>query len=73
MEIVMAKKISKKQQKKIKEVIGEYKEGKLKSGGSGKKVTSIDQALAIAYSSAGIAKKKEKRKYGRKEKNNTDR
>ncbi len=40
-----------KTQKKIGKVMGEYKEGKLKSS-SGKKVKSKDQALAIALSEA---------------------
>lgn len=38
-------------EKKIGKVMGEYKEGKLKSS-SGKKVKSKDQALAIALSEA---------------------
>jgi hypothetical protein len=38
--------------KKVGKVMGEYKEGKLKSS-SGKKVKSKDQALAIALSEAG--------------------
>lgn len=38
--------------KKIGKVMGEYKEGKLKSS-SGQKVKSRDQALAIAMSEAG--------------------
>jgi hypothetical protein len=37
--------------KKVGKVMGEYKEGKLKSS-SGKKVKSRDQALAIAMSEA---------------------
>jgi hypothetical protein len=37
--------------KKVGKVIGEYKEGKLKSS-SGQKVKSKDQALAIAMSEA---------------------
>jgi hypothetical protein len=40
-----------KTQKKIGKVMGEYKEGKLKSS-SGKNVKSKDQALAIALSEA---------------------
>lgn len=43
--------------KKIGKVMGEYKEGKLKSS-SGQKVKSRDQAVAIAMSEAGKAKKK---------------
>jgi len=38
-------------EKKIGKVMGEYKEGKLKSS-SGQKVKSKDQALAIAMSEA---------------------
>lgn len=41
--------------KKVEEVMGEFKRGKLKSG-SGKKVTSRDQAVAIALSEAGKSK-----------------
>ena len=40
-----------KAEKKIGKVMGEYKEGKLKSS-SGQKVKSKDQALAIAMSEA---------------------
>lgn len=39
--------------KKIGKVMGEYKAGKLHSGGSGKVVKSRDQAVAIAMSEAG--------------------
>lgn len=45
-------KYSKKAQKKIKEVMHEFKEGKLKSGGSGKIVTDRNQAIAIGISEA---------------------
>lgn len=38
--------------KKIKQVMEEWKEGKLTSGTSGKKVTSHKQAVAIAISEA---------------------
>lgn len=48
----MAKKYSDKAQDKIGEVMEEYKEGKLKSGRSGKKVTSRKQAVAIGISEA---------------------
>jgi hypothetical protein len=47
---------TKKQQKKISKVMGEYKDGELKSGGSGKKVKNRDQAIAIALSEAGVEK-----------------
>jgi hypothetical protein len=45
-----------KMQKKVAKVMREYKAGKLKSS-SGDKVTSQDQAIAIAMSEAGIPKK----------------
>lgn len=48
----MAKKYSDKAQDKVKEVMEEYKEGKLKSGKSGKKVKSRKQAVAIGISEA---------------------
>jgi len=38
--------------KKIGKVMGEYKAGKLHSGGTGKVVKSRDQAVAIALSTA---------------------
>jgi hypothetical protein len=47
----MAKKYSDKAQDKIEKVMEEYKEGKLKSG-SGKKVKSKKQAVAIGISEA---------------------
>lgn len=49
---IMAKKYSDKSQKKIGKVMEEYKEGKLKSGRSGKKVKSRKQAVAIGISEA---------------------
>lgn len=52
---------TKKQQNKVEKVMGEYKEGTLKSG-SGKKVTSKKQAVAIAMSEAGMSKDKKKGK-----------
>lgn len=39
-------------QKKVKQVMDEMKEGKLKSGRRGKKVTSRKQAVAIGLSEA---------------------
>ena len=39
-------------QSKVKRVMHEYKHGELKSGGSGKKVTSRKQAIAIGLSEA---------------------
>jgi hypothetical protein len=44
-------------QKKVAKVMREYKSGKLKSG-SGAKVKSRKQAIAIALSEAGMIKKK---------------
>lgn len=48
---------TKKQNKKVEKVMGEYKEGTLKSS-SGAKVTSKKQAIAIALNSSGQSKKK---------------
>ena len=45
-------KYGKKSQSKVKQVMDEMKEGKLKSGRSGKKVTSRKQAIAIGLSEA---------------------
>ncbi len=45
-------KYGKKAQETVKETMDEYKHGKLKSGGSGKKVTSRKQAIAIGLSKA---------------------
>jgi hypothetical protein len=45
-------KYSKGSQEKVKEVMDEMKEGKLKSGRSGKNVTSRKQAIAIGLSEA---------------------
>lgn len=51
---------TKKQNKKVEKVMGEYKEGTLKSS-SGAKVTSKKQAIAIALSESGQSKKKGKK------------
>jgi hypothetical protein len=48
--------IGDKMKKKVAKVMREYKSGKLKSS-SGDKVTSKDQAIAIAMSEAGIKQK----------------
>jgi hypothetical protein len=48
----MAKKYSDKAQDKVGKVMKEYKEGKLESGKSGKKVKSRKQAVAIGISEA---------------------
>ena len=45
-------KYSRKTQEKVSKVMHEYKRGKLKSGTSGKKVTSKKQAIAIGLSEA---------------------
>ncbi len=45
-------KYGKKAGAKVKRAIREMKEGKLKSGGSGKRVTSRKQAIAIGLSEA---------------------
>jgi len=47
-----ARKYSKLAQRKVGKVLHEYKTGKLKSGRSGKKVTSKKQAIAIGLSEA---------------------
>ena len=70
-------KYSKKAQDKVEEVMHEKKRGTLKSGRSGKKVTSRKQAIAIGLSEArkagakvpkkkGAAKKTAKKKTARK-------
>ena len=47
-----------KMQKKVRKVMREYKAGTLHSGKGGPVVKSREQAVAIAMSEAGMAKKK---------------
>jgi hypothetical protein len=47
-----------KEQKKVKKVMGEFKEGTLHSGKDGKVVKNPKQAIAIALSQARKVKKK---------------
>jgi hypothetical protein len=61
---------SKKASGKIGEVMHEFKQGKLKSGGSGKKVKSRKQAIAIGISEAREAGAKVPKKKGAKKKSN---
>jgi hypothetical protein len=56
--IAMARKYSEAAQKKVKKVMEERKAGTLRSGSSGKKVTSRKQAIAIGLSEARRAGKK---------------
>ena len=51
-ELEMARKYSKGSQKKVEKVMRERKAGTLRSGSSGKKVTSRKQAIAIGLSEA---------------------
>ncbi|MDP9012162.1 MAG: DUF6496 domain-containing protein [Pseudomonadota bacterium] len=57
-EILMARKYSKAAGAKVKKAMHERKAGTLKSGGSGKKVKSRKQAIAIGLSEARRAGKK---------------
>jgi hypothetical protein len=50
-----------KSEKKMSKVYNEFKEGTLHSGKGGKVVKSKDQAIAIALSEAGMAKKAKKK------------
>jgi hypothetical protein len=61
-------KYGKKAQSKVKRAMHERKHGTLKSGRSGKKVTSRKQAIAIGLSEARKAGAKVPRKGGRKRK-----
>jgi hypothetical protein len=64
----MARKYSKKASKKVEKVMRERKQGKLRSGRSGKKVNSRKQAIAIGLSEArrSGAKVPKKKSGGRK-------
>jgi hypothetical protein len=69
----MARKYSKSASKSVKKAMKKRKAGTLKSGGSGKKVTSKKQAIAIGLSEARatgkkVPKKKSKSKAKRKAK-----
>jgi hypothetical protein len=61
----MAKKYGKKAQRKVKKAMHERKRGTLRSGRSGKKVTSRKQAIAIGLSQARKAGAKVPRKSSR--------
>jgi len=56
----------KKAQQKVKRAMHERKQGKLKSGRSGKRVTSLKQAIAIGLSEARRAGGKVPRKKSKK-------
>ena len=66
----MARRYGKKAQRKVRQVMRERKRGTLRSGGSGKKVTSRKQAIAIGLSEArrAGAKVPRKRKSSRRKK-----
>jgi hypothetical protein len=64
----MARKYSSGASKKVKRAMHKRKHGTLKSGRSGKKVTSKKQAIAIGLSEARKEGKKVPRKKGRKKK-----
>ena len=56
---------TRKQKRKVKKVMHEYKRGQLKSGGR-RKVKSRKQAVAIAMSESGQSRKKKGRKRAKK-------
>jgi Family of unknown function (DUF6496) len=61
----MARKYGKKAQQKVKRAMHERKQGTLRSGRSGKKVTSRKQAIAIGLSEARRSGAKVPRRRGR--------
>jgi len=61
-------KYGKKAQRKVRRAMHERKHGTLRSGGSGKKVTSRKQAVAIGLAEARRAGAKVPRKRGKKRK-----
>jgi hypothetical protein len=68
----MARKYSKKASKKVEKVMRERKRGTLRSGRSGKKVTSRKQAIAIGLSEARQAGAKvPKRRRSRKKRSSS--
>jgi hypothetical protein len=69
----MARKYSKKASKKISRVMRERKRGTLRSGRSGKKVTSRKQAVAIGISEARRAGMKVPKRRSRKKRSTTRR
>ena len=67
----MARKYGKKAQRKVRQVMRERKRGTLRSGRSGKKVTSRKQAIAIGLSEArrsGAKVPRRKKKSSRRKK-----
>ena len=64
----MARKYSKGAAKKVERALHKRKRGTLKSGGSGKKVTSRKQAIAIGLSEARREGKKVPKEKSRKKK-----
>jgi hypothetical protein len=69
----MASKYSKKASKKVAKVMRERKRGTLRSGRSGKKVTSRKQAIAIGLSEARRAGAKVPKRKGAKKRSRTRR
>ena len=67
----MARKYGRKASRKVKQAMHERKRGKLRSGRSGKKVTSRKQAIAIGLSEArraGAQRSPRRKKSSRKKK-----